>query len=71
MEEAGCKGLRLGSAVVSTRHANFIVADPGGMAADVRALMIEVAHRVEAHSGIKLYPETRLVGFDCQESTRP
>ena len=67
VEAAGCKGLRHGSAVVSVRHANFIVADPGGSAEDVRALMIAVADRVEADSGIKLHPETRLVGFDGPE----
>ena len=67
VEAAGCKGLRLGTAAVSDRHANFIVADPGGSAADVRALMAEVARRVESDSGIRLCPETRIVGFDGPE----
>jgi UDP-N-acetylmuramate dehydrogenase len=39
VEEAGCKGMRVGSAEVSTKHANFIQADPGGTAADVRAVI--------------------------------
>ncbi|MGH9193182.1 MAG: UDP-N-acetylmuramate dehydrogenase, partial [Acidimicrobiales bacterium] len=39
IESAGCKGLRLGSAEVSQKHANFFQADPGGSADDVRALM--------------------------------
>ena len=64
VEEAGCKGLRHGSAAVSEIHANFIQADAGGTAADVLALMREVAHRVELHSGVRLFPETHLVGFD-------
>ncbi len=63
VEAAGCKGLRVGSAAVSGLHANFIQADPGGSAEDVMALMVEVARRVEAHSGIRLQPETHLVGF--------
>ena len=62
-EAAGCKGLRIGSAAVSTRHANFIQADPSGSADDVMRLMAEVARRVECDSGIRLQPETQLVGF--------
>lgn len=63
IEAAGCKGLRIGSAEVSTKHANFIQADPGGSADDVRALMDEVVRRVLDHSGVELRPETRMVGF--------
>ena len=63
IEDAGCKGLRIGTASVSTKHANFIQADDGGSAADVLALMDEVALRVERHCGVRLVPETRLVGF--------
>lgn len=63
-EAAGCKGLRVGSACVSTLHANFIQADAGGSADDVMSLMVEVARRVKAHSGVRLRPETHFVGFD-------
>ncbi|MGQ0830156.1 MAG: UDP-N-acetylmuramate dehydrogenase [Microthrixaceae bacterium] len=63
IEAAGAKGLRLGSASVSEKHANFIQADPGGRADDVHALMLAVAARVEAATGIVLRPETHLVGF--------
>jgi UDP-N-acetylmuramate dehydrogenase len=64
IDAAGCKGLRRGSATVSEKHANFFIADAGGRADDVHALMLEVQHRVlEAH-GVHLEPETRLVGFD-------
>ena len=64
VEAAGCKGLRIGSASVSGLHANFIQADAGGSADDVMSLMVEVAQRVEAHSGVRLHPETRFVGFE-------
>lgn len=64
VEAAGCKGLRHRSASVSEVHANFIQADPGGKAADVLSLMRRVASRVESHSGVRLHPETHLVGFD-------
>jgi UDP-N-acetylmuramate dehydrogenase len=64
IDAAGCKGLRIGSAEVSTKHANFFQADAGGSAGDVVALMREVRGRVRAHAGVDLHPETRLVGFD-------
>ena len=64
IDAAGCKGLRIGSAEVSFKHANFIQADDHGRAADVLALMHEVQRRVAAHSGVDLHAETRLVGFD-------
>ena len=63
VDAAGCKGLRVGSAEVSTKHANFIQADDGGSADDVIALMVDVRRRVAAHSGVELHPETKLVGF--------
>jgi UDP-N-acetylmuramate dehydrogenase len=63
IDAAGAKGLRVGTAEVSTKHANFIQADEGGRADDVLALMREVQRRVAEHSGIHLEPETRLVGF--------
>ena len=65
IDAAGCKGLRIGSAEVSPKHANFIQADEGGSADDVWALMREVRARVLAHSGIDLHAETRTVGFDA------
>lgn len=60
---AGCKGLRVGSAEVSAKHANFIQVDSGGSADDVVELMADVRRRVAAHSGVDLRAETRLVGF--------
>jgi UDP-N-acetylmuramate dehydrogenase len=63
IDEAGCKGLRHGSAEVSTKHANFFQADPGGSADDIVALMAEVRRRVHDRTGVDLVPETRLVGF--------
>jgi UDP-N-acetylmuramate dehydrogenase len=63
IDSAGCKGLRIGTAEVSPKHANFIQADVGGSADDVWAVMCEVHQRVLATHGIALHPETRLVGF--------
>lgn len=64
IEAAGAKGLRVGTAHVSTKHANFIQADEGGSADDVWRLMQAVQETVQAASGVLLHPETRLVGFD-------
>jgi UDP-N-acetylmuramate dehydrogenase len=64
IDAAGARGLRLGSAEVSPKHANFIQADDGGRAADIVALMAEVRRRVREHAGVELEIETRLAGFD-------
>ncbi|MCP5027065.1 MAG: UDP-N-acetylmuramate dehydrogenase [Actinomycetia bacterium] len=64
IDEAGCRGLRVGTAEVSTKHANFIQVDEGGSADDIVALMIEVRRRVIEWAGVALVPETRMVGFD-------
>ena len=64
VDAAGLKGFRLGSAHVSPKHANFIQADEGGSADDVRALVLEVQRQVEERMGVRLEPELRLVGFE-------
>jgi len=63
IDAAGLRGLRVGSASVSTKHANFFQADPAGSADDVAALMQEVQRKVQEHSGVRLQPEVRMVGF--------
>ncbi|MGH9187459.1 MAG: UDP-N-acetylmuramate dehydrogenase [Acidimicrobiales bacterium] len=64
IDVAGCRGLRLGTAHVSEKHANFMIAEHGGRADDVWALMAEVRRRVLDATGIGLEPETRLIGFE-------
>jgi UDP-N-acetylmuramate dehydrogenase len=63
VDVSGGKGLRLGTAEVSPKHANFIQSDEGGSAADIFALMLDVQQRVHARTGVLLRPETRLIGF--------
>jgi UDP-N-acetylmuramate dehydrogenase len=63
IEAAGLKGFRLGTAHVSAKHANFIQADKGGRADDVRALMEHVQATVTARCGVALTAEVRLLGF--------
>jgi len=62
IEEAGCKGLKVGDAQVSPRHANFIVNLGEATAASVRELIELVRRRVENHSGIELELEIICVG---------
>ena len=63
IESCGLKGLEVGGAVVSEKHANFFAASPGARADDVFALIRLVQDRVEAATGVRLVPELQLVGF--------
>ena len=63
IEAAGLKGWSRGTATVSDKHANFVQADPGGRADDVRALILEVQRLVADRLGVVLQPELRMVGF--------
>jgi UDP-N-acetylmuramate dehydrogenase len=62
IEAAGLKGRAIGGAMVSEKHANFIVNARGATASDVRALMTLVQHEVATRFGVKLVPEVELVG---------
>lgn len=65
IDEAGLKGSAVGGAMVSTKHANFIVASEGARAIDVVDLIRRVQEVVAARHDIDLEPEVRLVGrFD-------
>jgi len=67
IEAAGCKGLRVGTAVVSEKHANFIIADADGRANDVYELLLTVRQRVLDSSGVLLQSEHRFLGFEAVE----
>lgn len=63
IEQAGLKGHRHGSAVVSEKHANFFLLDKDGRADDLYGLIGEVTALVAERSGIELHTELRLIGF--------
>ncbi len=62
IEAAGLKGTRIGGAAVSEKHANFIVNDQRGTAADVRHLAEHVRAVVAERAGVTLEPEIEFVG---------
>ncbi|MBI3768189.1 MAG: UDP-N-acetylmuramate dehydrogenase [Deltaproteobacteria bacterium] len=62
IEEAGLKGARLGEAMFSERHANFIVNLGRARAADVQGLIDLATRAVRRQRGIELEPEVRFVG---------
>ena len=62
IEEAGCKGLREGDAVVSEIHANFIVNEGNAKAQDIYQLMMLVREKVHHKFGLVLEPEIQMVG---------
>ncbi len=64
IEAAGLKGLRVGGAVVSEKHANFIQGEPGATSRDVQRLIAEVQRRVLETAGVRLEPELHVVGDD-------
>ncbi len=63
IEQCGLKGYAIGGALVSEKHANFIV-NPNGeaTAADIEALIEHVGNVVQARTGVRLEPEVRIVG---------
>jgi UDP-N-acetylmuramate dehydrogenase len=62
IESAGLKGVRIGDASVSEKHANFIINHGAARAADIEALIEHVRRTVAQKSGISLIAEVRIVG---------
>ncbi len=68
IDKAGLKGIRCGTAVVSCRHANFIISE-GGSAEDVKLLINLVKHFVKLKFGVELCEEVVYIG-DFNETYR-
>jgi UDP-N-acetylmuramate dehydrogenase len=66
IESAGLKGARIGDALVSDKHANFIVNSGQATARDLERLVLHVQATVRERFGITLQPEVRIIG---EEST--
>lgn len=64
IDSAGLKGLSIGGAVVSEKHANFIINRGNATAADISALIARVQDEVEHRYGVRLVTEVHRVGGD-------
>jgi UDP-N-acetylmuramate dehydrogenase len=62
IESAGLKGRRLGGAIVSSKHANFIINDQGASAADIEQLILLVQAEVSEKFRVELKPEVMIEG---------
>lgn len=62
IENAGLKKKRIGKALISPKHANFIVNTGGARAEDILALMDLAREKVREETGIELEPEIKVVG---------
>ena len=62
IESCGLKGLRIGNAQVSEKHANFIVNLGGASAADLEAVIEKVEETVAARTNVRLIREVRSIG---------
>jgi UDP-N-acetylenolpyruvoylglucosamine reductase len=62
LEAAGCRGLRVGGARFSEKHANFVENTGGATTADVLELMAEGRRRVHDRFGVELEPEVQTLG---------
>ncbi len=62
IEACGLKGLRVGNAQVSEKHANFVVNLGGATATAIEELIDTVEARIEAQTGIRLHREVRIIG---------
>lgn len=62
IEAAGLKGFVLGGAVVSDKHANFIINTGNASAADIEQLIAHIQATVKAEFGVELVPEVHIIG---------
>ncbi|SDY20120.1 UDP-N-acetylmuramate dehydrogenase [Nitrosomonas sp. Nm33] len=62
IEVSGLKGYRVGGAMVSSKHANFIINDGGATATDIEAVINMIRDTVKKKTGIELIQEVRIIG---------
>ena len=71
IDRAGCRGLRLGGAMVSEKHTNFLINTGNATAADIESLGETVRRRVRQTSGIDLSWEIRRIGIAANGGEAP
>jgi UDP-N-acetylenolpyruvoylglucosamine reductase len=65
IDELGLKGMRVGGAVVSAEHGNFIVNDGNATACDILELIAILKQRAKDERGIELQTEVEIIGDEC------
>jgi UDP-N-acetylmuramate dehydrogenase len=65
IERASCRGLRIGGAMVSEKHTNFLINTGNATATDIETLGETVRRRVRETSGIELRWEIRRIGVEA------
>jgi UDP-N-acetylmuramate dehydrogenase len=68
IEACGLKGKRIGGAVISDKHANFIINDRGATASDIESLISMARESVRKQFGIDLQTEVKIVGEESKRS---
>lgn len=68
IDEAGCRGMTIGGAMVSDKHCNFLLNTGTATAGDIEALGEEVRRRVRETSGIELRWEIRRIGVQAGDT---
>jgi len=71
IDQAGCRGLKIGGAQVSEKHTNFLINTGDATAADLEALGEDVRKRVKEKSGITLEWEIKRVGITPGRGAAP
>ncbi len=69
IDAAGGRGLRMGGAMMSPQHCNFMINAAEASAADLEALGEEIRRRVHANAGVDLEWELRRIGIGCAPAT--
>jgi len=63
IDEAGLRGFKIGGAMVSEKHTNFLINTGGATATEIEGLGEEIRRRVKAKSGVTLEWEIRRIGL--------
>ena len=61
IDQCGLKGLTVGGAQVSEKHAGFVINTGGATCADILEVIRQVQERVLAEKGVRLEPEVRII----------